>query len=123
MPLPSGQLAAVAASAQRVRSLLAEAVADDLLEGEAEVLAEEGVDAGIYRGVAVAQPEQDAEDRRVDAVRAERTHQVHREEGQPAHDEAAHYDAQRLRGLRLHSYPLHLLWCGLLHSLGREQEF
>lgn len=57
MRLPSGQLAAVAASAQRVRSLLAEAVADDLLEGEAEVLAEEGVDAGVYRGVAVAQPE------------------------------------------------------------------
>lgn len=44
----------------------------------------------------------------MDAVGTEGPHQVHREEGQPANDEAAHYDAQRLRRLRLHSYPLHL---------------
>lgn len=44
----------------------------------------------------------------MDAVRAERAHHVHGEEGEPAHDEAADDDAQGLRRLRLHAKPLHL---------------
>jgi len=41
----------------------------------------------------------------MDAVRQERTHQIHAEEGQPAHDEAADDDAQSLRRLGLHAEP------------------
>lgn len=118
--LPRGELAAVAASPQRIRSLLAQAVADDLLEGEAEVLAEQRVDARVYGRVAVAQPEQHAEHRRVDASGAERAHQVHREERQPAQDEAAHDYRQRLRRLRLHSDSFHLVLTGTNRAVSRR---
>lgn len=53
---PHGQLAAIAAASQGVRSPFAEAFADDALEREPEVFAKKRVDARIYCGVAVAQP-------------------------------------------------------------------
>lgn len=90
------------------RPLVAQAAADDALEREPEVVAEQRVQAGVDGRVAVAQPEEDREDQRVDALDAERAHHVHREERQPAQDEAAHDDAQRLGRLRLHPEPLHL---------------
>lgn len=83
--------------------------AQQLLEGEPEVLAEESVDAGVERRVAVAQPEEDGEEERGDALGAERPDHVDGEEGQPAHDEASNDDAQRLGGLCLHPEPLYLL--------------
>lgn len=104
-------MAAVAAPAQRVRSLLAEAVADYLLEGETKVLAEEGVDAGIDGGVAVAQPEEYTEYRRMNAVRAKSSHEVHREERQPAEDETTHDYAKCLGRLCLHTDSLDLCVC------------
>ena len=88
--------------------LVAQAAADDALEGEPEVVAEQRVQAGVDGRVAVAQPEEDREDQRVDALDAERAHHVHREEGQPAQDEPAHDDAQRLCRLCLHPEPLYL---------------
>ena len=42
-----------------VRASGAQALAHDLLEGEAEVPTEQGVDARINGGIAVAQPEED----------------------------------------------------------------
>lgn len=103
-----GQLASVAAASQTAAFPLAEAIADYPLECESEVLAEESVNARIYRGIAVTEPEQNAEDRRMDAVRAKRTDEVHREERQPAEYEAADDDAQSLGRFCLHSKSLHL---------------
>lgn len=89
-------------------SLLAEAFTDDPFEREPEILAEQSVDARIYRGVAVAQPEKHAEDGGVDAVGTKGAYQVHCEEGKPAENEPADDDTQRLRCLRLHAKPFHL---------------
>lgn len=106
---PHGQLAAVTATSRGIGASHAGAfAADDPREREAEVLAEEGVDARVYRGIEVAQPEKHAEDGRMDAVREERAQQVHAEEGQPADDETADDDAQRLRRLGLHAESLRL---------------
>lgn len=100
---------------------LAEALADDPLEREPEVLREQRVYQRVYRAVAVAQPEEDGEHHGVYAVDAERADQVHGEEGQPAEDEAADDDAQGLGGLRLHAEALHLgLDVALAHALGRR---
>lgn len=65
-------------------ALVAQAAADDALEGEPEVVAEQRVQTGVDGRVAVAQPEEDREDQRVDALDAERAHHVHGEEWQPA---------------------------------------
>jgi len=56
----------------------------------------------------------------MDAVREERTHQVHAEEGQPAHDEAADDDAQSLRRFSLHAKPssLHMTF---FHALTTDR--
>lgn len=49
------QLTAIAATTQSVDALYAGALAaDDSLESEAKVLAEEGIDAGIYRGITIS---------------------------------------------------------------------
>lgn len=101
-------MAAVATTSQRIRSLLVEAIADDLLEGETELLAEEGVDARIYRGIAVSQPEEHAKDHLVDAITAKALHHVNREERQPTHYETTHDDAQCFGCLRFHADPFHL---------------
>lgn len=73
-----------------VRTTSAEALADDLLEGEAEVAREQGVDARIDGRIAIAQPEEDGEEGRRDAFGTECPHDVHREEWHPAHDEATY---------------------------------
>lgn len=86
----------------------AKAFAYDLLERESEVLREERIDHGIDGGVAVAQPEYDREQQRFDAVIAERSDQVHREEWQPTENEQSHNDGQRLGRLRLHAKAFHL---------------
>ncbi len=76
-----------------VRASSAQALADNLLEGEAEVPTEQGVDARINGGIAVAQPEEDGKEDRRDALRTERPYHVHREERHPANDETADNDA------------------------------
>ena len=86
----------------------AQAEADDLVEGVAKVLAEQGVDARIDGRIAVAQPEEYGEEQRRDAVVTEGPYDVHGEEGQPAADETAHDDAQRFRRLGLHFEAFHL---------------
>lgn len=91
-----------------VRASRAQALAHDLLEREAEVAAEQRVDARIDRRVAVAEPEEHREQHGRDALRTERPHHVHGEERRPAHDEPAHDDAERLGCLRFHFEALHL---------------
>lgn len=73
----------------------AEHAAQQILEGVPEVAREQRIDQRIDRGIAVAQPEQHGEQQRLNAFRAEATHQVHGEEWQPAQDEQAHNDGQR----------------------------
>jgi len=103
--------------------LVAQAAADDALEGEAEVVAEERVQTGVDGRVAVTQPEEDREDQRVDALDAERAHHVHREKGQPTQNEPAHDDAQRLGRLRLHPETLHLRTQHLTQSENAEKVY
>ena len=91
-----------------VRLFSAQALAQDLLKGEAEILAEECVDARVDGRVAVAQPEENREQDGRDALRTECAHHIHREEGHPATNESAHDDAQRLGRLGLHFEALHL---------------
>jgi len=78
------------------------------LEGDPELVGEQGIDHRIDGRVAVAQPEEHREDRGLDAVLAEGPYQIHGEEGQPADDEAAHDDGQCLGRLGFHAEPLHL---------------
>ena len=68
-----------------------------------EVSGESGVDERVDGRVAVAQPEDDGEREVGHAALAECGDQVHCEEGEPAADEAADDDAQRLRSLGLHA--------------------
>lgn len=75
----------------------AEALAHDLLEGEAEVFWEEGVDARINGRVTVAKPEEDGEEDRRDALGTERPHHVHREERHPTNDEPAYDDSYQTK--------------------------
>ena len=98
----------------------AETVAEDLLEGEAKVFAEQGVDARIDGRIAVAQPEEDGEEHRRDALGAEGPHHVHGEERHPAADESAHDDTQRLGRFRLHFETLHLHQSKFIHSLKKK---
>ena len=86
----------------------AQALAQNLLESEAEVLAEQSVDARVDGRVAVAQPEEDGEEDRRDALFAEGPDDVHSEERHPAAYESADDDAQRLGGFGLHLEALHL---------------
>jgi len=88
--------------------LSAQTLAENLLESEAEILAEEGVDAGIDGRVAVAQPEEDGKEHRRDALFAEGADDVHGEERHPAADESADDDSQRLGRFGLHLEALHL---------------
>jgi len=80
----------------------------DPLEREPEVLAEQRVDHRVDGAVAVAQPEHDGEQSGLYARGAKSPYQVHGEERQPAHDETADDNAQRLGRLGLHPEPLHL---------------
>ena len=73
-----------------------------------EIAREGRVDEGVDGRVAVSQPEDDREEEWRHAVLAEGRDQVHGEEGEPAADEAAHDDPQRLGRLRLHTEPTHL---------------
>jgi hypothetical protein len=66
--------------------LRAEAAVDDALEREPKVFREHGVDEGIDGGIAVAHPEENREQNLVDAVLAEGSNQIQREEWQPAED-------------------------------------
>ena len=91
-----------------VRLFGTQTLAQDLLEGEAKVSAEEGVDARVDGWVAVAQPEEDREQHGRDALRTKGPHHVHREERHPAHNESTHDDTQSLGRLRLHLEALHL---------------
>jgi len=75
----------------------AEALAHDLLEGEAEVFREEGVDARINGRITVAKPEKDGEEDRRDALGTERPHHVHREERHPTNDEPAYDDSYQMK--------------------------
>jgi len=93
---------------ERVLLPRAEAPADDPLEGEAEVLGEQGIDHGIHGRVAVAQPEEHREEQRIHAVLAEWPDDVHGEEGAPAEDEHPDDDGQCLGRLGFHAEALHL---------------
>lgn len=119
-----GQTAAAAGHAGRLDGRAPAAPpAYNALEREPEVLAEQRVDHRVDGAVAVAQPEHDGEQCGLYARGAERAHQVHGEERQPAHDEAPHDDAQRLGRLGLHPEPLHLgldVPLAAAHHLGRE---
>jgi len=86
----------------------AEAATDDALEGEAKVLGEERIDHGIHRRVAVAQPEEDREEQRINAVLAEWPYNIHREERTPAEDEHADDNGQCLGRLCFHAKAFHL---------------
>ena len=83
-------------------------LANDFLKSASKVSGKGGINEWIDGGVAVAEPEDDGEGERGDALLAEGRDEVHGEEGEPAADEAAHDDAQRLRRLRLHPEPTHL---------------
>lgn len=73
---------------------------EDLGEGAAEVGTEYGVDERVKEWVEVAEPQQDSDKRRarqigsIRALLADAEEQLHGEEGKPADDEAAHYDAK-----------------------------
>lgn len=84
---------------------------DDLLECVAKVAREERVDHRIDGRVAVAQPEQHGEDNVRCAAGAERTQEVHGEEGQPAHDKSSDDNGQCLGGLCLHAKAFRLQLC------------
>lgn len=68
-----------------------------------EVPAPAGVDDGVHGRVDPAEPSDDGTDELLvlDAAAAHAAQQVDHEEGQPADDEDAHYDAQRLGRLLL----------------------
>lgn len=68
----------------------------DPLEGCAEVLVEDGVDDRVEAGVAVADPEEEGEERfgGAAALRAHRPQRVGEEEGEPADDKHAHHHSQ-----------------------------
>lgn len=76
-----------------MRPACAQALAHNLLEGEAEIATKQGVDARINGRIAIAQPEQDGEQNGWNALRTECPDDVHREKWHPAHDETAHNDA------------------------------
>lgn len=107
--LPTLQLRPVGpASGRGCVPTRAEALANDPLEREPEVLREQRVDQRVDRAVAVPQPKQDREHQRMDAVLAERHHQVHREERQPTKNESPNDNPQCLRRFGLHAKPFHL---------------
>lgn len=81
-------VAAAAAAAARPQR-------QDLLEGQAEVRVEDGVDDRVEGAVRVAQPCQKLEYDRRDARLAERSDDVHAKEWHPADEEHAHDDAER----------------------------
>jgi hypothetical protein len=58
----------------------------------------------------------------MDSIRAERAHDIHGEKRQPAQDEAADDDAQRLRRFGLHAKSLHLRII-LFHVADRQYIF
>lgn len=72
-----------------VRPARAQALADDLLEGEAEIATKQGVDARIDGRIAITEPEEDGKENRWDALRTECAYHVHREKRHPTHDETA----------------------------------
>lgn len=76
-----------------MRTSRAQTLAHNLLEGVAEVATKHGVDARIDGRIAVAEPEENGEERRRNALRTECTHHVHGEEGHPAHDETSNDDS------------------------------
>lgn len=89
-------------------SPLAEALADDPLERETEVLREQGVYQWINCAVAVAQPEEHGKQQGIETVFAEGAYQVDSEKGQPAEYETADDDAQCLRGFGFHPEAFYL---------------
>lgn len=77
---------------------------ENLLERFPEVPVQGGVDDGVEEGIGVAQPEEEAGERRGDGGRVatqEGPDQRQDEEGQPADGEGAHDDAQSGGGLAL----------------------
>ena len=70
-------------------------------EGVVEVTVEEEVEHGVHHGIDVAQPQRHHPGNVGDAVAHDGVDDVHDEEGEPAHAEAAHDDAQRLGRLGL----------------------
>ena len=116
-------LGAIGPPPRRRRSLAlgAEALADDLLEREAEVFGEERVYEGIDGAVAIAQPEHRGEHQGRDALLAEGAHYVHGEERKPAENESPDYYPQRFRGFGFHAESLHLSFnVPLPHPLGDD---
>lgn len=77
---------------------------ENALEGPAEVSVEDGVDDGVERRVAVADPEEDGEDEHGDAAHAEGRGDVEDEEGQPAQNERRHHQAQHQRRATLSGF-------------------
>ena len=66
----------------------------DAKEGEPELAVEDRVDERVQCRVAVAEPEEDGEDHRMDGEADQRRHEVGGEERQPADDERRHDDAE-----------------------------
>lgn len=83
---------------------------DDGLEGVAELLREKCVKDGINSRIAVSEPEEDREDEGGRARAAERTQQIHGEEGQPTENESANDYCQSFGGFCLHSEALGLVF-------------
>ena len=77
------------------------AAAQELLERVAEVLGAQSVDERIVGRVAVAEPEEDAEQERRGAVSTERLGEIDGEERSPADHETADDDAHRFSRLLL----------------------
>lgn len=91
-----------------VRVASAETLADDLLEGKAEVFAEQRVYKRVKGAVAIAEPKHDTKDWLWDHVRVEPTQQVQGEEWQPAAYEATNNDGQGLGSFCFHAESFHL---------------
>ena len=89
--------------------------AEEPLEGLAEVRRENGVDDWVEHGVEVAEPEEEGEEVFVWPQLEEGHCDGHDEEGEPAHDEDARDDGQRLGRLPL-PLGLHPLEGGLLEG-------
>lgn len=68
----------------------------DLLEGPPEVPVEDGVDDGVQAAVAVANPEEQVEERVGDGalLPAHGVEAVRKEEGEPAEDKHSHHHGQ-----------------------------
>lgn len=93
--------------------------ANHLGEGQPEFGAEHGVDDGVEGGVEVAQPQEEAGNVLVDdAALAQGHDQGHDEERQPAHDERAGDDGQRLGGFPLALRLQRLLFLALRFDAG-----